>query len=209
VKAHTTGLLLIGVAVIGCSSASAPLAAVPSTQRATDIDPAAATPAYWLAQPAVESVNADGFDTLWDASARVARDLLFQIDREDRRSGLLTTRPSVSPQFFEPWRRELQGGEELRKSSVATIRRTLQFTVERAGSGYVVTPKVLVERQVIRERRVSGQLTRNYFRGDTTGTISGSREADAGQTLPDTYWYAIGRDEALERELARRIREKA
>ncbi|HEX8342982.1 MAG TPA: hypothetical protein VF624_18920 [Tepidisphaeraceae bacterium] len=205
---RTSLLLLACAAAAGCTSGQPPVAAVPSTQTATDADPATAEPAYWLAKPAVDSVSGEDFDALWDASARVARDLLFQLDRQDRRSGMLTTLPMVSAQFFEPWRRELQDAAELRKSSVATLRRTLHFTIDRAGSGYVVTPRVIVERQAIRERRVSGQLTRTYFRADSTGTISGSRAADAGQTIPDSYWYAVGRDEALEHELARRIRER-
>jgi hypothetical protein len=175
---------------------------------ATDIDPAMADPAYWLAKPAVESIDAADFDKLWNASACAARDLLFQIDREDRRSGLLTSTPSVSPQWFEPWRRELQTFDDLKQSSAATIRRTLYFNIDRSGNGYRVTPKVLVERQAIVERRVSGQLTRSYFRNDPAAGTTGSRAADAGVLLPDSYWYAIGRDEPLEQELARRIREQ-
>ena len=36
----------------------------------------------------------------------------------------------------------------------------------------------------------------------------GTRESDAGVILPHKYWYAVGRDEALERALTAAIERK-
>ena len=218
-------LLLAG----GCASSTG----FPTTQLATDIDPQQAEPGYWYDQPPVASAGAPDFDPLWDACERVARDYLFEIDRRDRRDGVMTTVPMVSAQFFEPWRRELSTFDDVAQSSVATVRRTIRFEVRKASAGkaatqsdggamgsapvqsvpstestspdgYVVTPYVLVERQTLAERRVTSVLPyRTYFRSDKNAF--GTRETDRSVVLPSGYWYAIGRDKNLEERLAREI----
>jgi hypothetical protein len=99
----------------------------------------------------------------------------------------------------------LQSAGTLADSSVATIRRTIRYEFDRQGDTYTVKPKVLIERQAITERRVSGALTRNYFRRDREMRAYGTRETDSGVSIPDSYWYAIGRDDALEAYLVQEI----
>jgi hypothetical protein len=100
----------------------------------------------------------------------------------------------------------LQTAGNLADSSIAAIRRTIQYQIVKDADRYVVTPKVLVERQAITDRRVSGVLGRGYFRADPDA--SGSRSIDAGETIPDSYWYAIGRDDALESRLVELINDR-
>jgi hypothetical protein len=201
------GVLLAAIVGLGgCRNAPLAVSPAPTTQNATAIDPAQGEPEYWMNQPATASVDHGDFDRLWDAADEVSRDLLFKIDRQNRRLGLLTTEPNVSAQWFEPWRREVQSPGELAESSAATIRRTITYKFDKQGDGYVVTPKVLIERQAISERRVSGYLAKTYFRGDRDA--AGSREADAGVILPDSCWYPTGRDHALETLLAEKIEAK-
>jgi hypothetical protein len=195
--------LTIAAASLGCSPSTLMIAPAPATQNATGIDPAQGEPEFWLNQPGVASVTGNDFDKLWAACDTVSRNYLFKIDRQNKRAGLLTTLPNISAQWFEPWRREVLSGDELAQSSAATIRRTITYKFDKEGDGYRVTPKVLVERQAIQERRVSGYLSKTYFRADPDTT--GSREADAGVILPDSYWYPTGRDTALETLLAQKI----
>jgi hypothetical protein len=202
---HRAIILAFAFTAIGCANRPAAVEPTPTTQKVTDVDAQSAEPSYWLEQEAVAKVSDDDFETLWNAADRVSRDLLFGIDRQDRRSGLMTTRPTVSAQFFEPWRQELQSGDDLAKSSVATIRRTIYYEFAKSDVGYTVTPKVLIERQAITERRISGFLGRNYFRRDASLKAYGTRETDAGHQIQDSYWYAIGRDKALEKVVAERI----
>ncbi len=196
-------ILLCGL-FVGCES-QRDIVSTPSTAPVTQIDPARAEPDFWLNQPANHRTAVAGFDTLWDAADEVSRDLLFKIDRRDRRAGILTTAATVSAQWYEPWRQELQQFDDVADSSVATIRRTIRYEFARQGDAYVITPKVLVERQAIVERRISGALPRTYFRRDRDLNTFGSRETDAGVTLPDSYWYPIGRDELLEARLVEKI----
>lgn len=202
--------ILFGLSVLmslnGCMTESRSVH-IATTQpgRATDIDPEQADPEFWYAQPAAYQTRQADFDQLWDKAEEVSRRLLFKIDRRDRRTGVLTTEPMISAQWFEPWRQELKTCNDVANSSIATYRRTIRYEFVKQGQTYSVTPKVLIERQSITERRVSGVLNRLYFRRDRELNASGNREADAGIFIPDTYWYSVGRDAALEAFLVRQI----
>lgn len=189
---------VVGLCGFGCmSSVSQPVTEAPADARLAD-------PEFWWTQPSAETVEASDFDTLWHAAERSARDLLFPIDRRDYRLGILSTEPVVSSQFFEPWRRELSSADQVAESSLASVRRTIRFEFERSDAGYTVTPKVLVERYALAERQISSSaLTRLAF---ARRTQRGTRESDEGLYLPDRYWYATGRDTALEQRLADMIR---
>lgn len=183
-----------------------------ATQPATAVNPATTQPSYWLDQPAPASAQASDFQRLWDASEDVAREFFFRLDRQDYRAGLLTTRPMVSAQWFEPWRREVRTAKDRNESSLATIRRTIQFHFERLDdNSYRVTPKVLVERQALAEQRItSSVMYQQYFRRPPRpqDRPRGTRESDVGLYLPNRYWYPIGRDPAMEKALAEAIHKK-
>ncbi len=188
----------------GCIGAPSRPAA---TQPATAVDARQADPAYWLEQPAVALVHSDDYDRLWDAAQWTARDYLFSIDRRDYRDGVLTTEPMVSRQFFEVWRKDVPAAGDLARSSLQTIRRSIRFTFTRqAGGGWSVTPKVLVEQFASAGRRLS--YVGAYQAITVPGGTIGSTEMDEGIYLPAQYWFPIGRDYALERKLARTIRQR-
>ena len=96
-----------------------------ATQPVTMVDLATTQPSYYLDQPAVASVKSIQFQPLWDASEETARSYLFQLDRQDYRSGLLTTRPMISKQIFEVWRKDAGTAHGVVVDSMATIRRTV------------------------------------------------------------------------------------
>ena len=174
----------------------------PGTPRATDVPASHAHPDYWYDQPAPAAVAAAEFQPLWDACAQAARDRLFAIDRQDYRDGVLTTQPMVSKQFFEVWRHDTPLVSDTWKNSLQTLRRTIRWEIVRKDDGsYLAHPKVLIERQSFAGIRITNAADyQSTFAIDTT--VSGSRETDQGKTLPNSYWYAIGRDECLERDLA-------
>ena len=201
---------LLGVSVFttaGCRSSPVHSTSAATTQSANQSRNQSADASDFYALAGVGEIVDDDFDRLWTAAEKVSRAYLFDIDLRDRRGGVLTTLPSVSPQFFEPWRRELQSSDDLAESSLATLRRTIRFDFTRTAGTYAVTPRVLVERQVSTERRVSGVLSKAYLRTPRGGEQTfGSRETDAGQTLEPGYWYPIRRDTALEARLLEAMR---
>jgi hypothetical protein len=171
-------------------------------------DIATVDPEYWWTQPGAQVVTSSDFSRLWTAAEQVLTEFLFRIDRADFRAGILSSEPLISAQIFEPWRRDVQTGDDLARSSVATYRRTVRFEILRNDDdSYELTPKVLVERQAILERRITSvALYRSAFRRDRLAR--GSRAADQGIYIPSSYWFATGRDEALELALAQALRAK-
>jgi hypothetical protein len=201
----------IGAALLAlCSGCITGLQHPAATQPATEVDPATTQPSYWLEQPESATVESGDFEKLWSACEQVARDFLFRIDRVDYRSGVLTTQPMVSAQFFEPWRRDNRTLYDVMESSIATIRRTVRFEFQRiAENRWRVTPKVLVERQSLAERRVTSVVYYRGVFGSVTGTRQiGTRESDVGIVIPGRYWYPLRRDIRLEQAIARAIRSK-
>lgn len=181
-------------AVSGCGPA-------PRGERVTDVDPVQATPDYWWDRPAESRAVAADFDRAMDACKSVLREKFFDVDRVDAREGVVTSLPSTNAQWFEPWRSDNTTADDVARSSVATYRRTVRFDVARSPEGtYTVTPRVLVERQSVAGRRISGVLGFQTF---TAIDQSSLPAADAtGTPAPATYWYAVGRDAALEARLA-------
>jgi hypothetical protein len=183
----------------------------PTTRRVTDVDRRLAQPAFWYNQPATSTVTADDFDNLWAACERAARDRGFRIDREDFRSGVMTTHPLISKQWFELWRRDVVTLPAVAHSSLHTTRRTIRFELAAKSDGsFEASPKVLVERLSVVEHRItSASQYRDIFALTREESL---REEDRQRNpllqqegIPPSYWYALGRDEALEKTLAAAI----
>ncbi|HQY88492.1 MAG TPA: hypothetical protein PK402_07525 [Tepidisphaeraceae bacterium] len=140
-------------------------------------------------------ITSSNFDQLWDASLESLREFHFEIDRQDRRAGVITTKPMTSSQFFEPWRNELKTADAVAESSLATTRRTVTVSIDKTGTNFSAMPSVRVERFSRRERRMttSAQYTSAFRATEARGSI----EADQGINLPSQYWYDIGKDPAL------------
>jgi hypothetical protein len=192
--------------ICGCASHPAPLPAE-KPKLATDIPAEQAKPQYWYDQPASASVQATDFQTLWDACNDTAHEYQFAIDLSDYRRGLLVTRSMVSMQFFEPWRKDAGDFNEVIQSSLQTIRRTVHFEVRRDPGGvYFASPKVLIEKYALISRRITSETQYRYaFMPIGPGSTYPISE---GVEAPVAYWYAIGRDTALERKMADTIEHK-
>ncbi len=202
---------LVAVGTIGCITGPSNPAA---TQPSTVLDLATTQPSYWYSLPtATEStVAAAGFDTIWNACDEAARDLQFVIDRTDYRGGVMTTRPLTSRQWFEIWRPDVRTLDDLAESSLSATRRTIRFQVDRRSDGtFVMTPKVLVERETIAEQRITSVVNYSSIFSRPVKLREaprGSREADEGILLPSRYWYPTGRDTMLEKAIAERVERK-
>lgn len=162
---------------------------------------------YWLAKPAVASVSSSDYDRLWKACAQTLRNDQFEIQQEDYRDGVLTTWPMISMQFFEVWRSDAGTVGDVMLDSLQPIRRSVRFDLSRDSNGsYIASPKVLIEQSSHPERRLSSV---SQFTGAFIGTAeTPTRITDEGVTVPNRYWYALRRDEAMEKELADSVRSK-
>ena len=182
-KTARRGTCWVAVAALaaGCVKDRPPAA---TTRPVTDVDPARATPEYWLRQPSTVHALSTEFRPLWDAAEDVARAHHFTIDRRDYRFGLLTTHPVISKQFFELWRQDASSAGDVFENSLGTIRRSVRFEFAEENGRFQVSPKVLVE-------RFSAIDPEYQIQDDAT-----------------SYWYTIGRDHGLEKRLAAMIQKR-
>ena len=191
-RGSVLAVMVAGPLLAGCGGTTAdkPKTIMPSTTRpsATDIDPELASPTYWLKQPATSETSYKEFQKLWDSCEAVAYGYLLKIERRDYRHGLMTTKPEISKQWFEFWRKDGPTGRDVEEASLGGIRRTVyfQFTQNLDGS-YTVAPKVIVEREA--------KIDPKYRTTDDTNQ-------------PTNYWYALRRDAQMEIRLVAAIREK-
>jgi hypothetical protein len=176
-----------------------------ATQPATVTDVATTQPSYWFDQPGTEAVVSTNLDALVAASEAAIRRFGFKVDRVDYRAALVTSQPLISSQFFEFWRNDVSSLEDSAEASARTTRRTIRMQINRTGEArFELVPKVLVERQTIAEQRITSVALYHgaFTRPNPQQRQRGSKETDEGIVIPSRYWYAQGRDPALEKKLA-------
>jgi hypothetical protein len=166
-----------------------------------------ATVDYWFSQPAVASVGSTDFDRLWKACQDTLIFDQFEINRHDVRVGLLSSWPMISKQIFEPWRSDAGTLYEVAEDSLQTIRRTVEFDFERAPDGtYIAHPRVVIEQFSHPERRITVQA--QFTQAFAATYELPNRTTEEGESVANRYWYALGRDEAMEKQLANAVRNR-
>jgi len=166
-----------------------------------------ASPDYWFKKPAFAEVQSADFQKLWEACRSTLINDQFEIDREDYRLGVLTTQPMISKQFFEMWRSDAGTAHEIAQDSLQTIRRTVHVEFERGADGlFYARPKVVLEQSAHPERRITAQA--QFTQAFVAIGEQPNRTNEEGESVPNRYWYALGRDDAMEKELANSVREK-
>jgi hypothetical protein len=198
---------IVALCVLGCITGRSNPAA---TQPATAVDLATTQPGYWLDKPAVAQVSSGDFAKLWEAAKETARKYHLPLDREDYRAGVITTVPEISKQVFEFWRADAGTAYEATANTAGAIRRTVRFEVSRnPDDTYTLVPKVLVERQSIFERRVTDVSQYRYaFAGPARqqpARTAVTLDPETYQDVPVKYWYPIGRDLEMEKQVAKRV----
>lgn len=152
-------------------------------------------------QEPTESVVADEeLDVLWDASLSVLRKLDFQPDRQDRAAGIITTLPSTSMQWHEPWRQDVADWYGLAMSSLHTIQRkvTIRFIREENWVIDVQVEAFLLSTPDFQITTASSAI--RSFSGDLP-TVTGEFTPGAASR----QWMPLGRDAHLEARILDRI----
>jgi hypothetical protein len=177
----------------------------PKAKAATAIDAKLANSEYWFNQPAVERIEAPDYETLWNACELAAHDASFTIERFDYRTGLLTTKPLISKQFFELWKHDIVDFHDQVLSDAATRRRVAHFQIiKRDDTHYVCEVKVVIEHYSMSERRMTAVM--QYREAFSTRRQLEEERTDDGTPVRIEYWYAERRDEPLEHSLGARVR---
>lgn len=182
-------------------------------------------------QPAAEMTPAQrSFDNVWQASQYVLRKYYFTLDREDRRSGTMTTEAMTGRQILEWWRRDAVTWEDTYESSLHTIYRLATVKIVKNDAGeFEPTVHVVVGRSNLPKPRVvtltdayqmpfvSPMSEANRYRREEE-----SREGAAGEALEESVrlgkpiepvlpsWLTVlGRDGLLENSILVDIKDTA
>lgn len=154
-----------------------------------------------LSEPARQS------DALWEAIQETLRRGRFRLDRVDRHTGVVTTMPETSQQFFEFWRHDVDTRQDLWESTLNLIRRRVRVSLASADDGRSAELDVAVfkERLSSPDRQFNSTGSALRFFGEKLPSTTGAAKV----TAADDRWLELGRDPAMEDYLLRSILERA
>ena len=153
---------------------------------------------------ALTAANAS-FDQVWDACQDSLERRGFEIDRRDRRFGLIVTKPTLGKQFFEFWRNDTADSAELLNSSLHTIRRVVTIRIAKQGP---MQFQVNVEAHAQRASIPADQLDNSaeaFELLSRQGVPTSPTRSDYIRPRPEPIWVDIGREQALEQAIMRDI----
>lgn len=148
-------------------------------------------------------VPSGDFETVWNTSVK-AVDEYFDIAFENRLSGRIVTQPQIGATLFEPWDGSSSGFNERLESTLQTMRRRAEVTVNPApGGGFLVRVVVFKELEDLMkpDRQSAG---RAVFNNDPA--VNRTREIVGPFPVP-AGWIPRGRDANLESKILRKVRD--
>lgn len=160
--------------------------------------------------PTLAALRISDRDAFFDATQTLLRELDLPPARVDRETGLLSTVPTTSGQWFEFWRADSRGGYQVLENSLHTIRRTVTVSLARpqggaAGDEYQLSVEVQKERYSAPERQVTTASGALAIYNERLPTEEGLR----GAASRGAHWVPLGRDVLFEEHLLDRIIERA
>lgn len=159
--------------------------------------------AYISTQPIDLAARSPEADQLWSAVNETLRRHRFQLDRVDRRSGVITTIPMTSGHIMEFWRHDVDTWHDLWESTLNPLRRKVDIKFERDENGNWSTVAIVVHKERLSspDRQFNSTGAAYQYFGNslpsTTGQINLSNE--------DDRWIDEGTDPAMENYLLRKI----
>lgn len=149
------------------------------------------------------------FDAYWRASLDVLRSYEFELDRQDRRAGIITTKPMLGRHFFEVWRRDAVTYYDMTESTIQSMYNTVTVALVPGAQAGAYEPKVTVALERL-NRPSEGPPS--FAAGMTVVSVSPRKEAKRTlreATAREAVRTEVGRNEPLARRLEDKIRAKA
>ena len=147
---------------------------------------------------AVEQVS---FDDVWEVCLASLKDRGLDVDRQDRRFGLIVSEPTIGQQAFEFWRKDAASSEDLLLSSLHTVRRIVAIHI---ASQAPMQFKLRVEARAQRASIPSDQLDNTAEAFELLrqyGVPASPRRRDYLRPRAEPIWVDIGREPALEQAI--------
>lgn len=146
-------------------------------------------------------------ERIWEAVEGTLRQHRFQLDRVDRRAGVVTTLPVTSQYFFEFWRHDVATRYDFWEATINPIRRWVEVRLRQEGHQGTAMLEVVVHKERLSspDRQFNSTGAAYQYFGDrlpsTTGLVRVTQE--------DDRWLDMGRDPAVENLLLRAILKRA
>jgi hypothetical protein len=166
-------------------------------------------------------ITAEEYDRVFESSVDVLRNHLFTVSRQDRRFGVITTRPRPASSALQFWTQDNTTGYQTLDNTLNHQRRTVRITLKprppvtvepgpiepnQPAGEYDLQVQVLVERRQHPDRELNTAAASSVAH---YGRSAGARSllTEAGDET--SYWRSVGRDQLLEQRLVNRILARA
>lgn len=172
-------------------------------------------------------IGEDEYHAVFDATVRTLRDYRFEVDRQDRRFGVVTTGPLIAASVFEPWHDDNTTAKQVLENTLNHQRRrvrvqlapagTLDAAADGAGDEATTVPgeglnggdgvyDLFVQVFVERRQHPPRVLNSEVFAGVQLRRRPQLQEPIVTEEgLIESRWRLLGRDHALERRLIAEI----
>jgi len=163
------------------------------------------------AAPLTARVSAEtpaDLEAIWEAATDTLLRNSFQLDRQDRLAGVLTTHPETSAAFFELWRPQPRPAYLWWESNLHTIQRQAAVTIRPVEEGreYDVTVQVERFRYSFEERQIDNPLGALRLYSSEAPTVRAGELRRLGES---SDWIPLGRDPFMEEALLSSILERS
>ena len=138
-------------------------------------------------------------DDIWDRTLSVLKEHGFVPDSQDRANGRITTLPTTSKQWHEPWRKDVEDKYDVMMASLHTIRRSATVQFLREANQWRVDVSVRIYQLSEPEPQIT---TASSALHGFTGALPDSEGRRPGGRR---QWRDMGRDGAMESRLLSEI----
>jgi hypothetical protein len=134
----------------------------------------------------------DDHELLWQAASDVLREHYFQLDRQDRQEGVITTLPETTAIWFELWRPRPRPAYAWAEANLHTIQRQATINIRPVAEpdGYELGVEIQRYRFSLEERQVDSPAAAMRLYSGAAPTAVGRRVSPE----TDRYWIPLGRD---------------
>lgn len=140
---------------------------------------------------------------LMKIAENVLTEMYFTIEKADIDNGTVRTRPLPAAQFFEFWRSDNIGADNILAANFHTIRRTVTIEISQQDQQLHIACEVHAQRMSLPERQVTSSA-RVYGMFSQSSPLL-QRLILNPEQKKDMAWIELGRDTLLEAEIIKRI----
>lgn len=149
-------------------------------------------------------VSSTNEELVWERAVDVIHDFQFEIGQENRLARIIQTRPKIGASVMEPWQPDSIGLANQLESTLQSVRRTVQISMQPSDQqpGYLVSVAVYKEIEDLPGIAANSPGAATF--SEENDPLMRDLDAVVGQSSP-SRWIRVGRDPALEEAILRQL----